>query len=318
MNPRAIKRHTPELALLAASILWGAGFLATKTGMEYAGPLGFVALRYFAATAAVLVIFPRAIRNITSMEFVAGVLVAATAFLAYAAQAYALQIIPTGRVAFLSALYVPLVPVLQFLLFRQRVSWGIWIGVGLACVGVAVMSGVAQNGLQLAGSDLLALFGAVAIAFEVVILGWYVRRGDPIRIAFVMMLMTTLLSLLFAFAMGETMPQAVPTLLWIVLFFGMATAFIQFAMCWAQARVESSRAAIIYALEPVFGGSFGYIAGEVFGVSDVIGAIIILTGVVIASLPRIAIHRLSVPNFKIPARLTFRLSQRIAGKEPPA
>ena len=55
----------------------------------------------------------------------------------------------------------------------------------------------------------------------------------------------------------------------------------------AQARVDSSRAAIIYALEPAFGGLFGYAAGENCGFSEVVDALVMLAGVVIASLPRV-------------------------------
>ena len=281
------RRFIPELALLIASVLWGASFLATKIGMEYTGPLGFVALRYLVATIAFAIVLRRATRGINATELVAGIIVASTACIAYGAQAYALQTTDTARVAFLSALYVPLVPVLQLLIFRQRAPAGIWIGVILACLGVAIMSGLSVADITLGYGDTLSIIGAVAIAFEVVILGYYVRQADPLRIAFVMMVTTTFLCTVFAVATGEPMPIPSPTLLWVVVGYGIATAYIQFAMSWAQARVESSRAAIIYALEPVFGGLFGYVAGEIFGLSDIVGALVIFAGVIIASLPRL-------------------------------
>lgn len=56
---RSISRFVPELSLFAASILWGASFLATKAGMQYTGPLGFVGLRYLAATMAFVALFLR-------------------------------------------------------------------------------------------------------------------------------------------------------------------------------------------------------------------------------------------------------------------
>ena len=300
------RRIVPELALLAASVLWGASFLATKIGMESTGPLGFVALRYLMATVAFALVLPRATRGIGATEMVAGIVVAATASIAYGAQAYALQTTDTGRVAFLSALYVPLVPVLQLLFFRQRAAAGIWIGVVLACLGVAIMSGLSPADITLSYGDTLSIVGAVAIAVEVVILGYYVRRADPLRIAFVMMVTTTRLCAAFALATGEPMPVASPTLFWVVVGYGIATAYIQFAMSWAQARVDSSRAAIIYALEPVFGGLFGYAAGEIFGLSDVVGALVILAGVIIASLPR-QVDRLLMRR---PVRTLVRLADR--------
>ncbi len=301
-----LRRIIPELALLAASVLWGASFLATKIGMEFTGPLGFVALRYLMATVAFAVVVPRATRGINATEIVAGIVVAATACVAYGAQAYALQTTDTARVAFLSALYVPLVPVLQFVLLRQRAAAGIWVGVVLACIGVAIMSGMSLAHLTLGYGDTLSIIGAVAIAFEVVILGYFVRRANPLRIAFVMMTTTTLLCAAFALATGESMPVVSPTLLWVVVGYGIATAYIQFAMSWAQAQVDSSRAAIIYALEPVFGGLFGYAAGEIFGLSDVVGALVILAGVIIASLPRLVDRLLVRGSVRTPVRLADR------------
>ena len=76
------RRIVPELALLAASVLWGASFLATKIGMESTGPLGFVALRYLMATVAFALVLPRATRGIGATEMVAGIVVAATASIA--------------------------------------------------------------------------------------------------------------------------------------------------------------------------------------------------------------------------------------------
>lgn len=283
---RSPSKALPQMALLAASVLWGASFLATKVGMQYVGPLGFVGLRYLMATIALVLVVPRAANSITPTELTAGILVAVTAFIAYASQAYALQTTDTARVAFLSALYVPLVPVLQFLLFREKTTSRIWFGVALACVGVGIMSRLSFDVLRLHKGDALSMFGAVAIALEVVTLGWFVRRANPLRIAFVMMSTTTALAMFFAAATGEPMPEASTTLLWIVIGYGAATAFIQFAMSWAQVYVEASRAAVIYSLEPVFGGLFGYVAGEIFGLSDVMGAIVIFAGVIIASLPR--------------------------------
>ena len=94
---RISRLAVPELALLGASVLWGASFLATKIGMEYTGPLSFVALRYLMATVVFALVLPRATRGINWTELIAGIVVAATACIAYGAQAYALQTTDTAR-----------------------------------------------------------------------------------------------------------------------------------------------------------------------------------------------------------------------------
>lgn len=281
----------PQLALFGAAVLWGASFLATKVGMADVGPFGFVALRFIAATVVLAAMFPKAVRSITLPEVVAGSVVALFATTGYATQSLALQDVSSARVAFLSALYVPLVPALQFLLFREATKMGIWLGVAFSAVGVAVMSGLSATTFTLSAADLLSLASAVAIALEVVILGRIVAKADPLRIAIVTVGVTALLAGGLGVAMGEPLPRATTSLVWIVVAFGAATAYIQLAMSWGQRHVDTSRAAMIYSLEPVFGGLIGFAAGEALQLSEVTGGAIIIAGIVVASLPPLGFAR---------------------------
>lgn len=284
-------RIVAQLALLLAAALWGTSFLATKVGMADAGPFSFVALRFAAASLVLLLFAPQAFRLITRAELTVGVIVAALAMGGYATQALALQTVPSARVAFLSALYVPLVPVLQFVLFRERTAPMTWMGMAVGVAGVGIMSGLVSQTMVLARADILSLASAVAIALEVVILGRLVSRGDPLRIALVTLAVTAIIAAAIALGTREPMPRPTLTLTVIVAAFGAATAYIQFAMSWGQRLVSSSRAALIYSLEPVFGGLVGYAAGEALHTSDLIGGALIVVGVVAASMPRRTVDR---------------------------
>lgn len=281
----------PHLALVGAAALWGGSFLATKVGMADAGPFAFVALRFAAATLVLAVVFPAAVRRVTRAELLAGGLVATFAMGGYATQALALQDTSSARVAFLSALYVPLVPVLQLILFREAPALRVWLGVAIGLVGVAAMSGAATSVLAPTTADALSLASAVAIAVEVVLIGRFVAKADPMRLAIVTVAVTAVLAAMLAVATGEPMPRPSPSLAWIVVGFGAASAYIQAAMSWGQRHVDASRAAVIYSLEPVFGGLIGYAAGEALGASDVVGGAIIVVGVVVASLPGLVLRR---------------------------
>lgn len=291
-----------QLALLLAAALWGASFLATKIGMADAGPFGFVALRFAAASLVLFLFAPRTLRTVTRTELMVGVIVATLAMGGYATQALALQAVPSARVAFLSALYVPLVPVLQFVLFRERAEPMTWIGMAVGVAGVGLMSGLSPEAIVLARADILSLASAVAIALEVVVLGRLVSRGDPLRIALVTLSVTAIIAAGVAVGTGESMPQASLKLIAIVAAFGAATAYIQFAMSWGQRLVSSSRAALIYSLEPVFGGLVGYAAGEALHTSDLIGGALIVAGVVAASIPRHALDPGMLRRIRLPRR----------------
>lgn len=280
-----IRSNLPALALLVASALWGASFLMTQIGLADADPMGLVGLRFLAAALALALVFPGAVRSLRRADVVAGLIIAVTVVAANAAMAFSLETTPTARVAFISALYVPLVPVLQFALFGTRPPLAIWVGVVLSGVGVAVMSGVAAAGLEFTSGDLLAVASAFVIAFEVVLLGRLVLNAEPVRVALVTVAATAVIATVLAVLTGESMPKATPSLAWIVAAFGAATAYTQFAMSWGQRRVSPERAAMIYSTEPVFGGLIGFAAGEVLGVSNLVGGAVIVAGVIVASLP---------------------------------
>lgn len=65
---------------------------------------------------------------------------------------------------------------------------------------------------------------------------------------------------------------------------GLASALIQFVMNWAQRMVDPTRAAIIYAGEPVWAGLFGRIAGERLPLLALLGGLMVVLGVLVSEL----------------------------------
>jgi drug/metabolite transporter (DMT)-like permease len=186
----------------------------------------------------------------------------------------------------------------------------------MACglIGVGAMSGLSPGSLALDRADLLILASAIAIGLEVVVLGRLVSRGDPTRIALVTVAVTALIAAVLASASGERAPSASLRLTSIVVAFGIATAYIQFAMSWGQRFVSSSRAAMIYSLEPVFGGLIGHAAGEVLSASDLVGGALIVSGVLVASLPRRVLTSLFATDRRVRFRFAVGIPSRPASR----
>ena len=106
------------------------------------------------------------------------------------------------------------------------------------------------------------------------------------RVTVVQLFTVSCLAAAGAVAAGEPLPQAHPMLLVCVLGMGLATAVIQVAMNWAQKTVPATRATIIYAMEPVWAGLVGWLAGERLTVWMVTGAALIVVSVLISQLGR--------------------------------
>ncbi|WP_447412908.1 EamA family transporter, partial [Clostridium perfringens] len=99
--------------------------------MRHSGPLFFVGLRFVTAGLVGLALFGRTMRGVTRVELVAGSAVGVTIFLGYALQTYGLQTVSSSTSAFLTALYVPMVPLIQWAVLRRPPKAVTWAGIGL-------------------------------------------------------------------------------------------------------------------------------------------------------------------------------------------
>ena len=277
-----------ELALVAVTMLWGTTFLIIHTAMQYSGPLFFVGLRFVTAGLIGWVVFRHAMRGITRMELLAGTVIGASIFAGYGLQTYGLQTVSSSMSGFITALYVPIVPLLQWLVWRKAPSLMTLIGVALAFVGLVLLAGPTAAGFSLSGGEIATLIGAFAIAVEVILIGYFAGKVNVQRITVVQTGVAGVLSFLCMPIAGESMPEF--SWVWLVaaIGLGLSSMVIQFTMNWAQRTVTPTRATLIYASEPVWAGIVGRMAGDRLPAIAILGGALIVLGVLVSEfkLPR--------------------------------
>ncbi len=269
----------PDLVLVFATALWGLAFLIVRVGVEDAPPVAFVAIRF--ATAALVVGGLSGVRlgRVTPTELRAGALIAAAMVCGYTLQSFGLRTLGAGHVAFISALYVPIVPVLQFLLLRRVLGVRLWVSVVLATGGLMLMAG-GPGGAPSRG-DFLALGSAFGVAAELMLLAHFAPRVEPRRLAVVECIGVSVYALGIAVATGQGVPHLAAGWLACALGLGAASAFLQISSNWCLRRVPVHRAMLIFATEPVWAGLFGALAGERMGTTALAGAGCILIALLI-------------------------------------
>lgn len=274
----------PDLVLVGVTMIWGFTFLVVQHALQWAGPFSFVSLRFGVAGLIALLLCWRELHGLTRRELITGALVGSVLFGSYSLQTLGLQLIPSSKSAFLTGLYVPLVPLFQLLLFRHRPRLAAWLGIIVAFGGLVLLSDPRGLQFNFGAGEWLTLAGAAMIALEISLVGRFAGQCHPRRVAVVQLLTVSLLAALGWLASGEAVPQAHPVLLLSLLGMGLATAVIQIAMNWAQKTVPATRATIIYAMEPVWAGLVGAIAGEQLGIMAISGAALIVASVLISQL----------------------------------
>lgn len=273
-----------ELALLTITMLWGATFLIVHIAMRHCGPLFFVAIRFITAGSLALLMFGRGLSGLTWREAGAGSAIGVAIFLGYVLQTYGLQSISSSKSAFITALYVPMVPLLQWLVLRRPPHLMSWLGVAFAFTGLVLLAGPEAGALSFGAGEMATLVGALAIAAEIILIGRFASSVDSRRVTTVQLLVAGVLALTMMPVMGERIPAF--SWVWVVcgVGLGVASAIIQLTMNWAQKSVSPTRATVIYAGEPVWAGVVGRLAGDRLPALALLGGVLIVIGVLASEL----------------------------------
>jgi drug/metabolite transporter (DMT)-like permease len=267
--------------LLAVAAIWGLTFVQVKDAVEVYPLFAFLAVRFAIATATLAPVAGRRLRTLGGAGWRAGIVLGGLLAVGYTLQTAGLARTTVSAAGFVTGLYVVLTPVFGLLLFRVRVPLGAWIGVGVATLGLALLSGVEAGS---AAGDLLVLGGAAAFALQIVFLERWAPRFDVLALTLAEMVTMFLGFLAVALLLGEL---AVPRgwTVWGALVvtgvFASALAFL--VQTWAQRRTSATRVAVIFAMEPAFAAFFGYtLAGDRLGPVGWIGCGVIMLGIVLA------------------------------------
>ncbi|PRB01711.1 EamA family transporter [Microbacterium sp. MYb72] len=280
-----------EVALVAITAVWGSTFLLVHWAMEHSGPWFFVGIRFLVAGLISVVIFRRSLRGIRWRDIGAGAAIGVMIHLGYGLQTVGLQTIDSSTSAFITAMYVPLVPFAQWAVFRRRPPVMAFVGAGLAFVGLLLIAGPDALTFTLGPGEFATMISTLPIAAEIILISFFATRVDLGRVTIVQLLTAGVLGILTMPVVGE----GVPAFSWVwvgaAIGLGAASCLIQLTMNWAQKSVSPTRATIIYAGEPVWAAVVGRIAGERLPVTALIGGGLVVLGILASELKLIRRRR---------------------------
>jgi drug/metabolite transporter (DMT)-like permease len=271
--------------LVLVTMIWGSTFLIVQHTLTLTGPFTFLALRFSIGAIVLGAIFHKRLARITSAEIIMGSIIGLFLFATYALQTTGLQYISSSKAGFISGLYVPLVAILAVPVLHQKPTLGSMLGVALSLTGIILISLNKSFQFTFGLGEMLVLGCAVTSALHIIFISKFSPRVDAINLALVQIAFTALLSFIAMPIARE--PFVMPPLpVWeSALFMGVAaTAFALAVMNRAQQFVSSTQATLIYALELVWVGMLGYVAGDQLSLYGWIGCGFILLGMVAGEL----------------------------------
>jgi drug/metabolite transporter (DMT)-like permease len=280
-----------ELALAAVAFIWGSTFVIVKEALADVSVFLFLALRFTLATLLLAFWLRARLLRRAPAAWGGGALCGVLLFLGYALQTGGLQWTTASNSAFITGLYVVMVPLLASFVYRTRPRLAELGAAALATAGTALLSGGLPA--QWNRGDLLTAGCAVAFAGHILAVERYSRRMDFERLSLMQIAAVALLAWAAA-AWIEPARVVWSARLWAALLATsvLATAVSFVLYTWAQGQTSAARAALIFALEPVFAGLVAWAAaGERWTAVTLGGAALILAAIVLVELKPAAAAR---------------------------
>lgn len=240
--------------LLLTALIWGSAFAVVKNTLDAFPPAAMIAMRFAVAAVITGILFRRHLKGLTLGDLGRGGLVGLLLALAYLTQTIALQSTTAGKNAFLTAIYVMLVPFGCFALFREKLRWTNWVSAALMLLGVGVLSLSGEEGGLNAGDGLTMVCG-VLFAAHMIAVDRCQRRTDPYAIIVMQFAVTAVVALMWTLTLegGQPLvftPASIGGLAYLAIFsttIGMSLQNI------GQSMAPPTHASLLLSLESVFG-----------------------------------------------------------------
>ena len=291
------------ICALITTFIWGTAFIAQDTGMDNIGPLTFNAARFFIGFVTVLPIAllverGKIIENINldkKLFFKYLFLMSLLLFFGTYLQQTSLLYTNIANAAFFTVFYVPLVPIILFIIYKIKVHWSIWPSILLCIIGVYFLSDFSNSEILI--GDSLVILCSVFWALHIIFAGKFMEKFDiPIFFAALQAILVGMNSLFFALLFEEINLTNILLENYSIIYAGFLSGGIAFTLqMYAQKNIEEAPAAIIYSLEGVFAALAGWIIlNQMLDFSNILGCFIILIAVILSQI---------TPSFK---KLTVR------------
>lgn len=273
------------LMILTASFLWGTTFVAQMTGMDGLGPFSYAASR-FALGFIFLVIVWLTQRKKRQREsgykngFLAGIGSGLFMFVASSMQQVSMLYTTAGKAAFITCLYIILVP-LGAVLLGKLIRAENWIGAVLALTGLYLLAIHEDFSIQI--GDFILFVSAFFWAGQILFIDKFASKVDVLELSVAQIFVCMTLSF-FAMLIFESPTIGSISNAWFSIFYGgIMSAGVAFTLqVFGQKYTDPSTAAIVMSFESIFGAvSSWIILNEVMTGREIFGCLLMFIGVLV-------------------------------------
>jgi drug/metabolite transporter (DMT)-like permease len=273
-------------ALLAVAAMWGISFVWMKDILDQQDVYSFLTSRFLVAAAAMILLKPKVLKILTKEMILKGLLVGMALGSGYIFQTLGLDRTTPAITGFITGLYVVVTPLLASFFLKERLTPAMWGYVLLAVLGLGVLS---VKGWSIGLGEIFVLISAVFFAIHIILLGSWSKNFDAYALTVIQLIGCALLSAIPATINGYVAPpdfQVWGVVIFTALF---ATAIAFVIQTWSQARISTTKVAVILTMEVVFAAVFSVMYGmEPLTLRLTIGGTMVLIAMLAIVQPRVS------------------------------
>jgi drug/metabolite transporter (DMT)-like permease len=259
-------RLQANTCLLLTALIWGTTFVPQQLGMDHVGALTFTSARFLLGALLVLPLAwfeRRQLRSqaepVPSAVALYGAILGALLFVAATLQQVGIGRTTVSNAGFLTAMYVPLVPLLIWIMQRKRPPLSLWLLVAGCLLSIGLLTGARWDAWR--EGDYWVLASTIFWAAHVVGLGqWAQKYPAPLQLAAVQFLVCALLSGVFASTIETPQLASLALALPAIAYAGILSVGLAFTLqVFAQRHTSASTAAILLSSEVLFAALAAYL-----------------------------------------------------------
>lgn len=292
INRGNMNRLQANLLLTVAAMIWGSSFVVQQIATGELGTITFTGARFLLGG---LLVLPFALhqfayvsaneRTFSPKDWGGLLLTGCVLFIAAALQQHGILRTTVINSGFLTALYVPLVPVIGLIFLKRKVHFSIWPASCFCFLGTFILSGA--RGVELAIGDLWVLSSTVFWASHVILVGIMASKTRaPLVVACSQFLICGIVGLSVGLVVEAPSLSQVSSAAWGICYMGVFPVAIAFTLqVVGQRFTAAADAAIILSSETVFAAMGGMIfLGERLSLLQLSGAAMILVAILLVEL----------------------------------
>ena len=274
--------------MLVTAMIWGFAFVVVKDIVSVIPPVYMIAFRFTIAGAGLIIVFFNRLKKLTLSVFIHGCFIGVFLFLAYLVQTIGIQYTTAGKNAFLTTIYVILIPLIGWPLYKKRPHWHVFVAAGLSLTGIGLL---ALGGDDISGiniGDILTLLCGLFFALHILWTEKCNKEGcDTIIITMLQFAFAAFFGWILAPFMDGAFPIVAiqtPKVVLSMLYLGLFSSMICFSLQNIGLKyVQSSLASLFLSFESVFGVLFSTIfLHETLTLKMAVGCVLIFSAIVIA------------------------------------